>query len=203
MKWPDAVSIKHVALAYIAGLLLLVSLVGGFAVYQTRAVTHSLEQHNQNAAQSELTAAVQRLLSRTEEQSVKLALWDETRQQLVLPEYYAYWRDQRLYESGILNSRHVRAALYGPSGMLLEPSPEAASMPARLPAGTPPHQNASWLIDEAGTVALYYAFPVYSDEQRQTLLGHGLIRLDFMPALLRQNALHFTDIASVSLALKP
>ena len=203
MKWPDAVSIKQIAFAFFAGLVLLVSLVGGFAAYQTRAVAHSLEQHNQNAAQSELTAAIQRLLSRTEEQSVKLARWDETRQQLVLPEYYAYWRDQRLYESGILNSSHVRAALYDPSGMLLEPGSAETSMPARLPVGTPPHQNAGWLTDEAGTVALYYAFPVYSDEQRQTLLGHGLIRLDFMPALLRQNALHFTDIASVSLALKP
>ncbi|HQS82108.1 MAG TPA: EAL domain-containing protein [Thiobacillus sp.] len=203
MKWPDAISIKQIALALISGLLALVSLVGGFAIYQTRAVTHSLEQHSQNAAQSELAAAVQGLLSRTEEQSVKLAGWDETRQQLVLPEYYTYWRDQRLYESGMLNSSHLRAALYAPSGMLLEPSPAEISMPARLPAGTPPHQSASWLIDEAGTVALYYAFPVYSDEQRQTLLGHGLIRLDFMPALLRQNALHFTDTASVSLALKP
>ena len=50
MKWPDAISIKQIALAFITGLLVLVSLIGGFAAYQTRAVTRSLEQHNQNAA---------------------------------------------------------------------------------------------------------------------------------------------------------
>jgi hypothetical protein len=44
----------------------------------------------------------------------------------------------------------------------------------------------SWLVNEAGTIALYYAFPVYSDEQRQALLGHGLIKLDFTSALLRR-----------------
>ena len=203
MKWPDSISIKHIALAFITGLLVLTSLIGGFAAYQTRTVTRSLEQHNQDAAQSELAAAVQRLLSQTEEQAVKLAYWDETRQQLVLPEYYAYWRDQRVYESGILNSRYVRVALYGKSGMLLAPSPAKTSLPARLPADTPPHQSSSWLVDEAGAVALYYAFPVYSDEQRQSLLGHGLIRLDFMPALLRQETLYFTDISSVSMMLKP
>ncbi len=203
MKWPDSVSIKQIALAFITGLMVLVSLIGGFAAYQTRAVTHSLEQQNLDAAKSELSAAVQRLLSRTEEQAVKLAYWDETRQQLVMPEYYTYWRDQRVYESGMLNNRYVRTALYDHSGLLLEPSPEKSSMPARLPASMLPHQNSGWLIDEAGAVALYYAFPVYSDEQRQALLGHGLIRLDFMPALLQQDTLHFIDTSSVSLALKP
>jgi diguanylate cyclase (GGDEF)-like protein len=203
MKGPASVSIKQIALAFIAGLLVLVSVIGGFAAYQTRAVTHSLARHNQSAAQSELAAAVQRLLSQTEEQAASLARWDETRQQLVLPEYYTYWRDQRVYESGMLNSRFVRAALYTPSGMLLAPSPANNKLPARLPASVLPFQTSSWLVNEAGTIALYYAFPVYSDEQRQALLGHGLIKLDFMSALLRQETLHFTDTSSVDLALKP
>jgi diguanylate cyclase (GGDEF)-like protein len=202
MKGPASVSIRQIALVFITGLMVLTSLIGGFAAYQTRAVTQSLEQQNQNAAQSELTAAVQRLLSRTEEQALKLASWDETRQQLVLPEYYTYWRDQRVYESGVLN-RHVRAVLYDRSGRLLAPGPSKIGMPAKLPASTPPHQTASWMLDEAGAVALYHAFPIYSDEQRQTLLGHGLVRLDFIPALLGQESLHFTDTSSVKLTLRP
>lgn len=200
MKGASAISIKQIALAFITGLLVLVSLIGGFAAYQTRAVTHSLKQHNQNAAQSELAAAVQQLLSQTDEQAVNLARWDETKQQLVLPEYYTYWRDQRVYESGMLDSRFVRAALYDPSGMLLAPnSGEATSLPAKLP----PHQASSWLVNEAGDVVLYSAFPVYSDDQQRSLLGHGLIRLDFLPALLGEETLHFTDSSNISLTLKP
>jgi len=203
MKWPDSIHIRHIALAFITGLMVLVSLIGGFAAYQTRAVTQSLELQNQNAARSELTAAVQRLLSQTEEQAVGLAYWDETRQQLVQPEYYPYWRDQRAYESGMLPSRLVRTALYTQAGTPLEPNPGNKPMPASLPAGMSPHQPFSWLSSEAGTIALYHSFPIYSDEQRQNLLGHGLIRLDFMRALLRQETLHFIDTASVSLELKP
>ena len=201
MKWPDAISIKQIALAFITGLLVLVSLIGGFAAYQTRAVTHSLEQHIHNAARSELSTAVQRLLNQTGEQAAKLANWDETRQQLVLPEYYSYWRDQRVYESGMLPTRFVRVALYTPSGALLAPSPARIALPAKLPAGLPQHPS-SWLVNEAGITALYEAFPVYIDERHHSLLGFGLIRLDFMPALLQQ-AFHFTDIARVSLTLKP
>ncbi len=203
MKWPDSIPIRHIALAFITGLMVLVSLIGGFAAYQTRAVTQSLERQNQNAARSELSAAVQRLLSQTEEQAAGLADWDETRQQLVLPEYYPYWRDQRVYESGMLPSRVVRVALYTRAGTPLEPNPEKKPMPASLPEGISPHQPFIWLSNEAATIALYHAFPVYGDERRQTLLGHGLIRLDFMHALLRQETLLFTDRASVSLELKP
>ena len=41
MKWPASISIKQIALAFITGLLVLVSLIGGFAAYQTRNVTRS------------------------------------------------------------------------------------------------------------------------------------------------------------------
>ena len=138
-------------------------------------------------------------MRQTEDQADNLTRWDETRQQLMLPEYYTYWRDQRVYESGMLNNHFARTALYDQSGKLLAPSPANNGFPARLP----PFQTSSWLVNEAGAIALYYAFPVYSNEQRQALLGHGLISLDFMSALLQRETLHFTDTTSVSLALKP
>jgi len=203
MKWPHAISIKQVALAFIAGLLVLVSLIGGFAAYQTRGVTYSLERHNHDAARSELTTAVQRLLNQTQEQAANLADWDETRQQMVQPEYYTYWRDQRVYESGILPSHFVRVALYTPSGSLLATRSGEIRLPARLPADLPLHQAASWLTGEADSAVLYHAFPIYADKHRLSLLGYGLIRLDFMPALLQQEALYFTDKTSVRLTLKP
>lgn len=203
MKWPDSISIKHIGLAFVTGLLVLVSLIGGFSAYQTRALTHNLAQHNHNAARSELAAAVQRLLSQTEDLAIQLGEWDETRQQLVLPEYYPYWRDQRVYESGILPSRLLRVALYTEAGALVEPSPTNLLMPGNLPVGMPAFQPSTWLSNETGSIALYHAFPVFGDAQRQALLGHGLLRVEFMPALLRPDALHFTDPISVSVALKP
>jgi diguanylate cyclase (GGDEF)-like protein len=203
MMFPASISIKQIALAFVTGLLVLMSLIAGFAAYQTRAVTRSLEQHSQDAAHAELAAAIQRLLSQTQDQADNLALWDETRQQLVMPEYYSYWRDQRVYESGMLTSRLARTALYNRSGALLAPGQGKNDLPSRLPAGLRPHQTSSWLASEAGGAALYHAFTVYSDEQRQSLLGHGLIRIDFMPALQRQQGFYFTDMTKVNLALKP
>jgi len=203
MKSPASFSIRQIALAFVAGLLILVILIGGFAAYQTRRVTRDLERHRQDAARAELEVAFKRLLGRTERQALSLAKWDETRQQLVLPEYYDYWRDQRVYESGMLLSGHEQVALYYPSGTALAASPAGRWAPARLPAHQSPHQQYSWLINETDTLALYHQFPVYGDDQRQTLLGYGLIRLEFMPALLRQETLRVADKASLSVTLTP
>ena len=202
MMFPASISIKHVALAFITGLLVLMSLIGSFAAYQTRAVTRSLGEHSQEAARAELATAIQRLLAQTQEQAVNLARWDETRQQLVMPEYYSYWRDQRVYQSGMLHPRVARTALYGQSGDLLAPG-DPKGFPPRLPAGQLSAPNASWLANEAGHIALYHAFMVHGDEQRHALLGRGLIRVDFMPALQDQKGFYFTDMASIGLALAP
>ena len=202
MKWYAPVSIKQIAIGFTTSLLVMMILIAGFAAYQTQRVTQNLKQANHEAAQSELAAAVERLLRRTEGQAEKLSHWDETRQQLVLPEYYPYWRDQRVYESGMLPNRHTRAALYTTLGTLLAANPEKHLFPDRLPAQFSQHESSSWLINEAGTIALYHAFPVYGDEGRQTLLGNGLLRLDFMPELLRHENFRFTDKDSIGLMLK-
>lgn len=130
MKWPESIPIAQVALAFITGLMLLVSLIAAFSAYQTRNVAHELGQDIQNAAQSELSMAIERIERQTESQADKLSLWGETRQQLILPEYYTYWRDQRVYESGILHNHLARAALYERSGLLLAPNPTKNSFPA-------------------------------------------------------------------------
>lgn len=203
MKRPAHVSIRQIALALIVGLLVMVSLIGAFSAYQTRAVTRSLERHSREAARSEVVSSIQRVLKQTEDQVLGLANWDETRQQLVTHDYYTHWRDQRVYESQMLNRRFARTALYDTSGRILSPSPTARSMPAALPGGLPPHQSSSWLSREASAIALYQTFPVYSDERRQVLLGQGLVRLDFTEALLGGATFHFADPASVSVGVRP
>jgi len=202
MKWPNSVPIRQVALVFISSVLVLMSLIGGLALHEMRGISRNLMQSSQVAAKAELTTAVEKLSSRIKNQADLLARWDETRQQLVVPEYYAYWRDQRVYESGML-SRNAHIALYDQSDAMLSSRTEKNGLPVKLPASVSPHFPTSWLRNEAGVIVLYYAFPIYSDGRRLALIGHGLIRLNYMAELLTQNSFRFTDPASIKLALKP
>ena len=201
MKWLPPISIKQIAFGFITSLMLMMILIAGFAAYQTNRVNKDLQQANQAAAKAELAAAVERVLRRTERQADNLARWDETRQQLVLPEYYPYWRDQRVYESGILPNQHLRVALYAKSGKLLAPHPNPQHFSPSLPGGVPLHDASSWLSNETGTIVLYHAFPIYGDENHQTLLGMGLLRFDLMAELLRTETFRFVDKDSIGLTL--
>ncbi len=204
MKRATSISINQIALTFILGLLLLVSLIGGFAAYQTHSVARNLARFNQEAARSELATVVERMHQRTENLATQLAQWDETRQQLVTPEYYAYWRDQRApTRDAMLDSRHTHVGLYNLSGAVLAPSPAAHRLPVRLPAQVLPQRSFSWLTNEAGTIIQYFAFPVFGDARQQVRLGHGLIRLEYMAAILGQEGFHFTDTAGLKLALEP
>jgi diguanylate cyclase (GGDEF)-like protein len=209
-------SINQIALALVTGLLVAASLVGAFAAWQARSVAQSLARNNLDAAHSELSAATERLFRRAANQADTLEHWDETRQQLVLPEYYAYWRDQRVYEAGILNRRHARAALYDKQRRILSNNASndterrilaarsaRPGFPDTLPQAALQTRGASWLTNEGGTMVVYQAFPVYSDEHQHSLLGYGLLRFDFMGELFDRSSFHFVDMDSVALALKP
>jgi diguanylate cyclase (GGDEF)-like protein len=203
MKWSESIPITQVALAFITGLMVLVSLIGAFSAYQTRTVTRELEQHVRDAAQSELDMAIERVVRQTEIQADKLTRWGETRQQLILPEYYTYWRDQRVYESGILHNHLAHTALYDQSGALLADGTAKNRFPDQLSSDILTRQPPNWLVNEAGSTVLYQLFPVYSSEGQITLLGHGLIRLDFMSELLHQEGFRSVDIKSVKITLAP
>jgi diguanylate cyclase (GGDEF)-like protein len=202
MRLPP-LSIKQIALTLVIGLLVMVGLIGGFAAWQTRSVTQNLERNNREAARAELAAGLERLYRRAAAQAESLALWDETRQQLAMPEYYAYWRDQRVYESGMLRGGSARVALYDALGHLLASSPARPRFPEPLPAAITPYNLAPWLANEEGRIFYYQPFVVFNDEQTRTQLGNGLTRIDFMADLAERETFHFVDAATLALDLKP
>ncbi|MHB1085842.1 MAG: putative bifunctional diguanylate cyclase/phosphodiesterase [Thiobacillus sp.] len=203
MKLTASFTINQIALAFMISMLIIVSLIGTFSIRQTNRVTLDLTRHSQEAAQSELSAAFNRLLLQTESQANALAQWDETRQQLVLPEFYTYWRDHRVYESSMQIGHSAHAGLYNQAGALLAPSPATHNFPVTLPSWAEQNQRTNWIANEGGIIYLYHAFPVESGGPQHALLGYGLIRFDFMAELLRQERFHFTDVSSVKVNLEP
>jgi len=198
MKLPETLSIRHLALTFITAMLVLVAALGGYALYLSAAVTQSLAQSEMRDARDEVLTHIKRLLEQTESQAAAIARWDETQQQLVMPEYYGYWRDQRVYEAGMLPQTVARIALYTPSGSLINPLSQSSPMPPSLPLSA----RSSWLVNESGSIALYQRVAVHGDELGKSLLGYGLIRVDLLPALLQQSVFYQADKDTLRLTIQ-
>ena len=198
IKFPEHVSIRHLALSLIAFVLLLVAAMAGYGLYLSSAVSAQLVQQEMEDARDEVLTHVKRLLQQTEDQAATLARWDETTQQLIHPEYYAYWRDQRVFEAGLLPQSVARIALYDAAGNPIGNPDKNGTMPAKLPM----HASSSWLFKESDEVFLHQRFPVYGDTNRNVVLGYGLIRVSLLPALMQSSAFYQADKNSLRLNMR-
>ncbi len=202
MRRHQPIPIRHIALAFIIGLLLVTAIVGAISSYQTRSVARGMAQHSRDVARTELAAAVDRLIGQLHARAQTLAEWDETRQQLVMPEYYTHWRDHRIYENRMVGDPESRVALYGADGRILGPMEADPAMPPVFPADWPADHSVARLVRTRDMAALYITFPLFGDAHRHALLGHGILRVDFMAALLERSSLHFVDRDSIQLHLR-
>ena len=94
----------------------------------------SITASNKKLAQQELTEAVTLLAQQARAIGAKVADWDEARQQIVDPAYYALWRNSRAMTAGILPASTVGIELYDLSGKGFSRAfdVEKSAMPSQL-----------------------------------------------------------------------
>ncbi|MEQ1662467.1 MAG: bifunctional diguanylate cyclase/phosphodiesterase [Thiobacillus sp.] len=200
MKRFQSITIKQLALAIVSAMLLSMALLGGYMLLQAREVTASFQQHQREAAHAELKSRLDQLLTDTDKQATQIANWEETHRQWSHTGQHERWRDQRVYEAGLLHRGTAALALYAPDGLIL--GALSGGWPLRLttPSGTP--SGAAWITQDDEVPTLYRAFAIHNPGNKTRLEGYGLIRLDVL-ASLRNQTFHFIDPDSLHLKLSP
>ncbi len=211
-----SVPIQRLASSFVMGLLAAVLLLGAVAIWQVIETAQYLQHSRQQSAQHELAAALERQLRRTYAQSIDLARWSQTAEQLHVLDGLEYWASRAVPRSGKLDSPHAQAWLYHPQGHQFAFGGTRQQMPTQLPMQGEGEQTHAWLVGENGRLVLYQAFSVFSletalalhqiplaqDGQRlRVLLGHGLIRLDVVADLRGRQAFRFADLDRLALHL--
>jgi len=212
-----SVPIQRLASSFALGLLAAVALVGVLAIWQVIETAQHLQHSRQQSAQHELAAALERQLRRSYAQSVELARWSRTAEQLHVLDGLEYWATHTVPRSGKLDSAHAQVWLYHPQGHQFAFGGTHAQMPTQLPRQGEGEQTHAWLVGENGRLVLYQAFSVFSLEtalalhqiprreqeaQRvRVLLGHGLIRLDVVADLRQREDFRFADLYRLTLRL--
>lgn len=188
--------IAHYALGLF---LLLVVVLGVFAVlvlHDTTRLREQIARSDETLARQELEEAIGLLARQAEEVAQALTEWDEARQQLDNPVYYAYWRNSRALAAGVLP---VSEALDGIDLYNLQGNNLSADTTGE--AGMPPYIATEgmrpFLRHENGHDHLYFFYPVYQDSAQAVLAGYAGIKFDFQLGLKQLRKFRYLDLGSV------
>ncbi|MBU1690291.1 MAG: bifunctional diguanylate cyclase/phosphodiesterase [Gammaproteobacteria bacterium] len=191
--WPF--TIKTYALGFILLMSLALGALGWGMQYRLDTIRADAQKRYQQAAREELAVATTHLINEIRQKGQSIAAQDETRQQLVNPAYYGYWRGNRVLGDGLLPA-HVKAVeIYNRHGKALADY-STGDMPHAITA----EDSAGFLIHQSGRVYLYIFTPILGIEASpDSVLGTLAIKLDFMH--LFKESQRFNHVSADSLRL--
>lgn len=186
------IKVSHLSLIFVGLIVFSLFGLGTLMWSELGQLTSRIRGQETQAARQEIDEGMARMEDKLREVAEALGRWDETRQQLVYPDYYSLWRDLRVRDAGMVPAMVSGVALYDKQGRILgaahgEFMPAALNQPvARLQfSGAGDDKN------------LYVFFPVYADQGNTILLGHGGVKIDFANEFRRFHTFRYADIQSL------
>ena len=194
------ISLARLALYFLTGMGVLLLLIGMLFFSDLTQLEQRIATSNQNLAQQELAEALSLLQQQAQTIGARVADWDEARQQIADPAYYALWRNSRAMTAGILPASIDGIALYDLNGKGF--SRDVAATEAAMPARINKPSLEVWYRKDHGHEHLYYFFPVYADSTHQQQIGFGGIKLDFIQELHTLRHFRYVDLDSIKVGIR-
>lgn len=187
-------SVAHYALIFALCVVGALAVIIGLMSHEMSQIGERMKQSSRAAAVAELEQAVDLIGVHVTDVAAKLGNWDETRQQLSDPTYYAHWRDARLPTSGYMPAPVEAVALYDAQGRILDSAmPRAeARMPFRVI-----QMDTILLLKEAPGDYLYYFSPIWGNRERGELLGYVGLKVNFARELEQLRKFRYVDVKTI------
>jgi diguanylate cyclase (GGDEF)-like protein len=183
------------AVVMIALLLLAVGSYGLFTYGEFERVRADLERAQMTQARTELGEAMALVLRDAQASAARFADWEEVRQQLDQPRYYAYWRSYRLMRSGVLGEHALDAEIYAPDGMALA-ALQDSSLPQQVAIPPPPAYVS--FVDGVPTLLTFDVVEAPGDDRQ--VLGYVGLRVGFDQPLRNARTYHHINPDSIRFA---
>lgn len=191
------ISIGRLSLLFVMAASILVIGLGGYFWLEIRQATNALRASEHDSARREVAQALVTVEQQMNATGQALAQWEETRQQLVFPEYYPVWRDSRVRDAGLITPHVKSVALYDKTGVILAKQTGDQVLPNRLPSKPPLVRY----IAQAGQPQLDFFIPIFSDPAAEILLGYLGLKFDFLAELKRAHSFRYADLSGLRIAL--
>jgi diguanylate cyclase (GGDEF)-like protein len=189
--------IAHYALLLFLVLVAALGMLAAFVFHDVARLKEQIAQSDQRLARQELNEMIEQLGDEAEDAVEALMQWDEARQQLENPTYYAYWRNTRALAAGVLPDTLDAVDLYDGTGRKL---PAASEGEAVMPTQIATRNLQPFLGHEYGHDHLYFFFPFYQDAAHTHLVGYAGFKFDLLRHIAKMRKFRYLDLASVQVA---
>ncbi len=183
------ISIARLFLSFVLLTGALASALGAFFWLEIENTTRDIQDREQQAAQREVREALLAVDRHIRASAETLAQWEETRQQLFFPDYYALWRDNRVRDTGMFPEIAKAVGLYDKNGRILNNAAGPEPMPLTISGKAP----ATLYKREKGRDLVYYFLPIHADPAGSVLMGFLGMKFDLMEGLREIQRYRYAD----------
>lgn len=185
-------SIINYALLLAAVALVTLAGFGLYTWYKVDQLRGGIEESGREAARQELASALEHVRTQAIQQASRFARWEEVRQQLGTPQYYAYWKNHRMHQAGILADRVLDAQIYDRDGIAL-PNSDADHLP-RVIEPPPPAPRA---VGGGSEPSLLIIEPIPALDATDPPPGYVGLKSRFIDALREGHVFRYIDPQSI------
>jgi len=191
--WPF--TIKVYAFIFIIIMSLVFGFLGWGMQYKLENIRNEAHIRNNKAALDEISYVINHIQNEISHIGKTIASQDETSQQFFNPEYYHYWRDNRILGTATLPEYVQAVELYTTQGHALTRQ-TIGNMPKRLP-----EQNIrNYVTRQAGDDFLYIFYPVTSPQTNATQ-GYIGFKINLLGAIISEQRFSNIEVNTLSFSV--
>lgn len=170
--------------------ILIFLLTGASIFYRLSDLDAQYKSSSRNASEVEMVRAIETIFKNIDELANTIIEWDEVHQQLNNPNYYGYWKQQRISKANL--------PIYIESFELYDANKKALAgntqngLPQTIDDGTSEY----YIVDTNKLLHVRY-YPISSRKEPSRTSGYLGIQTNIITALLTTSRLMFTDIQSI------
>jgi diguanylate cyclase (GGDEF)-like protein len=195
-KARKAFSAQGYLLVLLLAIIVLFSVIANTVIHRVSEVREVSAAETRNAATAEVQRAIEKVLQSTDELAADLAGWGEIHQQLLNPQYYNYWREQRLVSARNYPDYVRGIELYDAEG---------SALAEIIGSGLPRQRgNADRYVERMGNKLFLVSFaPVQSNGGADKTIGYVGTMWELLPAMLLLQHFSFVDVETLAVLPGP